>query len=432
MTPAFIHFMGADEMLAEQGPDALADALDAVIRIVERAAHEHQVAFFETDIAPSGGKVMLMAGAPRSTGNDEEAMLRAMRAVIDADSPLPLRIGVNWGRIFVSDFGPAYRRTYSVKGDAVNLAARLMAKAEPGQILTTDDVLERARSRFDTVALEPFEAKGKSEPVQAYVVGPPLGVKQQRLVDRARRPRERVVPAARGARPRSPLRGTDRRARGRAGHGEVKAGRGALELGRRTYACARSSARSTTRPRRTSPSGDCSSTSSRAVPTRRRTSSACFASESRRRRRTSSPGCRSSACPSGSSCPIRRRPRCSATSSARRGTEEVVRELLGTILLEPTVLLVRRRPLDGRRFVRPASAADRGARPARMADPRHAPGPADGVRRAGELEARRHRARAPRRVARRCSRQCRHRRSAAAAARGGGADQSARAATRCS
>ena len=164
-------------MLAEQGPEALADALDAVIRIIARAAHEHQVAFFETDIAPSGGKVMLMAGAPRSTGNDEEAMLRAMRAVIDADSPLPLRIGVNWGRIFVSDFGPAYRRTYSVKGDAVNLAARLMAKAEPGQILTTDDVLERARSRFDTVALEPFEAKGKSEPVQAYVVGPPLGVK---------------------------------------------------------------------------------------------------------------------------------------------------------------------------------------------------------------------------------------------------------------
>ena len=59
MTSAFIHFMGADEMLAEQGPDALADALDAVIRIVDRAAHEHQVAFFETDIAPSGGKVML-------------------------------------------------------------------------------------------------------------------------------------------------------------------------------------------------------------------------------------------------------------------------------------------------------------------------------------------------------------------------------------
>ena len=97
MTPAFIHFMGADELLAEEGPDALADALDFVLRSVQRAAYDHQVAFFETDIAPSGGKVMLMAGAPRSSGNDEERMLRAMRAVLDAGSPLPLRIGVNWG-----------------------------------------------------------------------------------------------------------------------------------------------------------------------------------------------------------------------------------------------------------------------------------------------------------------------------------------------
>ena len=179
MTPAFIHFMGADELLAEEGPDALADALDFVMRSVQRAAHDHQVAFFETDIAPSGGKVMLMAGAPRSSGNDEERMLRAMRAVLDAGSPLPLRIGVNWGRIFVGDFGPPYRRAYSVKGDSVNLAARLMAKAEPGQLLTTDDVLERSRTRFDALALEPFQAKGKEELVQAYVVGSPLGLKER-------------------------------------------------------------------------------------------------------------------------------------------------------------------------------------------------------------------------------------------------------------
>ena len=149
------------------------------MRTVQRAAHENQVAFFETDIAPSGGKVMLMGGAPRSTGKDEERMLRAMRAVLDVNSPLPLRIGVNRGRIFVGDFGPPYRRTYSVKGDAVNLAARLMAKAEPGQLLTTDDVLERSRTRFDTVALEPFQAKGKAEPVQAYVVGSSLGLKER-------------------------------------------------------------------------------------------------------------------------------------------------------------------------------------------------------------------------------------------------------------
>ena len=276
MTPAFIHFMGADELLAEEGPDALADALDFVLRSVQRAAYDHQVAFFETDIAPSGGKVMLMAGAPRSSGNDEERMLRAMRAVLDAGSPLPLRIGVNWGRIFVGDFGPPYRRTYSVKGDSVNLAARLMAKAEPGQLLTTDDVLERSRTRFDALALEPFQAKGKAELVQAYVVGSPLGLKERsasaplvgredelsvltEALDMARHYEGRIVELV--AEP---------------GMGKSRL----IEELRATaegWPCARCSARNTSRPHRISPTATCCATSSarRASRTRTRSSDAC-------------------------------------------------------------------------------------------------------------------------------------------------------------
>ena len=204
-------------------------------------------------------------------------MLRAMRAVLDAGSPLPLRIGVNRGRIFVGDFGPPYRRTYSVKGDAVNLAARLMAKAEPGQLLTTDDVLERSRTRFDTVALEPFQAKGKAEPVQAYAVGSPLGLKERSASAAARRPGARVVGAGRGARLGAPLRGQDRRARRRARDGQVEADRGASRNRPRGSPCARSSARNTSRRRRTSPFATCcaSSSASRASMTRRRPSDAC-------------------------------------------------------------------------------------------------------------------------------------------------------------
>jgi class 3 adenylate cyclase/tetratricopeptide (TPR) repeat protein len=171
MTAAFIHFMGADEILAEAGPEALGAALETTLSAVERIALEYGIAFFDTDIYRGGGKVMLMAGAPVSTGADEERMLRAMRAVVDADLPLALRIGIARGRIFVGDFGPDYRRTYTVTGDAVNLAARLMAKAEPGQILATDDVLTRSRTAFQMVPLEPFQVKGKSEPVSAFILG---------------------------------------------------------------------------------------------------------------------------------------------------------------------------------------------------------------------------------------------------------------------
>ncbi|HZO62235.1 MAG TPA: tetratricopeptide repeat protein [Gaiellaceae bacterium] len=184
MSAAFVHFMGVDELLAERGPGELAAALSTTLSAVERIALEYGVAFFDTDIYSGGGKAMLMAGAPASTGADEERMLRAMRAVLDAGLPLPLRIGVTRGRIFVGDFGPEYRRTYTVTGDSVNLAARLMARAGPGELLAADDVLSRSRTVFEAIPLEPFRVKGKSEPVHAFAVG----------AQRARRERSAASP----------------------------------------------------------------------------------------------------------------------------------------------------------------------------------------------------------------------------------------------
>jgi class 3 adenylate cyclase/tetratricopeptide (TPR) repeat protein len=178
LTAAFIQFTGADDMLVREGPKALSAALAQCVGTVQRICSEHGVAFFETDIAPGGGKIMLIAGAPTTSGNDEERMLRALRAIIDAAGPLPLGIGVHRGRIFVGDFGPPYRRTYSVTGDAINLAARVMARAEPGQVLATSDVLARSRTEFDVVALEPFKAKGKAEPVRAFAVGAAKGARK--------------------------------------------------------------------------------------------------------------------------------------------------------------------------------------------------------------------------------------------------------------
>ncbi len=172
---AFIEFRGTDALLEQHGPARVADALDELVSVVQDAVHRHEVVFSETDIAADGGKILLIAGAPRSVGDDEERMLRAARAVIEHELTLPVRIGVNCGRIFSGDFGPPYRRTYSVKGDALNTAARIMGKAELGQVLATETVLARSRTEFQTTAVGPFALKGKSEPVQAYVLGPTLG-----------------------------------------------------------------------------------------------------------------------------------------------------------------------------------------------------------------------------------------------------------------
>jgi class 3 adenylate cyclase/tetratricopeptide (TPR) repeat protein len=167
---AFVHFGGVDELLASRGADEVASALDGLVAGAQRVADEHRVTFLETDIDTDGGKIILVAGAPQTEGGDEERMLRAARGIADLPTALPLRIGVSRGRVFAGEVGAQFRRTYTILGKTAALAARLMGKAAPGQVLTTLDVLERTRSAFATAELEPLTLKGIAEPVRAYDV----------------------------------------------------------------------------------------------------------------------------------------------------------------------------------------------------------------------------------------------------------------------
>ena len=167
---AFVHFGGVDDLLADSGPDDVAEALDDLISSAQRVADEHGVTFLESDIDKDGGKLILVAGAPQTAGEDEERILRAARGIADAHSRLPLRIGVSRGRVFAGEVGAEFRKTYTILGTTAALAARLMGKAQPGQLLTTRDVLDRSRSAFETTELEPFALKGIDEPVTALDV----------------------------------------------------------------------------------------------------------------------------------------------------------------------------------------------------------------------------------------------------------------------
>ena len=171
-TVAFLRFEGADALIAAKGADRAADVLRELIAAVGAAADERQVCFLGSDIDADGGKIILTAGAPRATGDEEERMLLVLRRIVDDGLPLPVRIGVHRGALFAGDIGPHYRRTYTVMGDVVNLAARLMAKAPPGEIYATAAVVDRSPTRFRSAPLEPFMVKGKVRPVHALSIGP--------------------------------------------------------------------------------------------------------------------------------------------------------------------------------------------------------------------------------------------------------------------
>ena len=168
---SFVRFSGIDETIKTEGAEAAAEALDVLVKTVQQAAEEHKVTFLESDIDKDGGRIILVSGAPQTFGNDEERLLRTVRAVIDAGVPLPLHIGVSEGRVFTGQVGASFRRTYTVLGDTAALAARLMSRAGEDEIWVSTSAFARGGASFASTELEPFSVKGKSEPVQAVILG---------------------------------------------------------------------------------------------------------------------------------------------------------------------------------------------------------------------------------------------------------------------
>jgi class 3 adenylate cyclase/tetratricopeptide (TPR) repeat protein len=176
---AFLRFDGTDTLLAEEGAEVVTAAVDEVLRNVQEATAAHEVSFLDTDVDVNGGKILLVGGAPSSAGDDTDRLLTAVCAIVNRAGRLPLQAGISQGRVFTGDTGSPSRRTYSVKGDTVNLAARLAAHAESGSILMAADVLEHTRRSYAVNEAPMASLKGKSKPVPVVTLGEPLESRKQ-------------------------------------------------------------------------------------------------------------------------------------------------------------------------------------------------------------------------------------------------------------
>jgi class 3 adenylate cyclase/tetratricopeptide (TPR) repeat protein len=169
-TIAFLQFRGSDVVLAEHGPDELFERLQVLTIAVQEATARYEVCLVGTDIDVDGGRFMLAAGAPFASPDDEGRMVRTCLEILSQDLGLSIRIGVNRGHVFGGDVGAPFRRTYSLMGDATNLAARIMGRTPPGGLLVHRSVLERAFDRFESEPVPPFSVKGRSGLVDARLV----------------------------------------------------------------------------------------------------------------------------------------------------------------------------------------------------------------------------------------------------------------------
>ncbi|MBI1879683.1 MAG: AAA family ATPase, partial [Chloroflexi bacterium] len=132
-----------------------------------------------------GDAVMALFGVPTVREDDPERAIRAalamqaeLRAFTGASEESPttpenapklrMRIGINTGLALLGKVGTTGE--YTAMGDAVNLASRLEHAAPVGGILISHDTYRHVRGVFDVLPLEPISVKGKTEPIQVYVV----------------------------------------------------------------------------------------------------------------------------------------------------------------------------------------------------------------------------------------------------------------------
>lgn len=129
-----------------------------------------------------GDAVLAFFGAPTAHEDDP---LRAVLAGLDIvkgiqkfrqeivqeyDLDFNVRVGINTGNVVVGEMGTALAGEYTAMGDAVNLAARMEQTATPGTVQITGDTYRLVAPWVEVKSLGSIEAKGKSEPVDAYSV----------------------------------------------------------------------------------------------------------------------------------------------------------------------------------------------------------------------------------------------------------------------
>ena len=80
------------------------------------------------------------------------------------------RVGITTGYAMVGNVGTSDLFNYTVIGDTVNLAQRLQANAQPGQIFIQKDTYESVKDQVEAVQIEPLTVKGRSHPVETYML----------------------------------------------------------------------------------------------------------------------------------------------------------------------------------------------------------------------------------------------------------------------
>ena len=146
------------------------DQAQAVMYGLQEAVYHYEGSINKLNVDDKGITLVAALGLPPlAHENDAVRGVQVAMRIKETLDKLGWRsgIGVVTGPTFCGAVGSKVRREYTMLGDVVNLAARLM-QAAPGSILCETATYQAAQSEIEFEVLPAITVKGKTEPVQIY------------------------------------------------------------------------------------------------------------------------------------------------------------------------------------------------------------------------------------------------------------------------
>lgn len=169
---SFISLKGMSDILQNQGDAQALEQANAYIKLVFAAASKYGGYLSQSDVSETGDTLVVLFGAPVSHGEHEQNACRFAYELNNkfngAGLQLKHQIGINTGYVFAGETGSTRRRDYTTTGDNMNLAARLMAAAGPGNILISANTAERLTADYSLQKLDAIKVKGKSQLIDIF------------------------------------------------------------------------------------------------------------------------------------------------------------------------------------------------------------------------------------------------------------------------
>jgi adenylate cyclase len=179
----FLHFGGLDHDHDPAAGQRLSEYVDWVQEVVARFGGF----LLLVATGDKGSHLYCCFGAPVAHENNAWRAVSAAhelcRPPVRLNFVTGTRIGVSSGTMRTGAYGSNGRRTYGVLGDDVNLAARLMEAAAPGQVLVSEQVRRVVGEAFVWQGFAPVTPKGKTSPIAVFASLGPAGQDESSLLE---------------------------------------------------------------------------------------------------------------------------------------------------------------------------------------------------------------------------------------------------------